>query len=76
VAFAGLDPVAAAVGCSPRPAPGYRLRAVGRAGLAVVGDHPEAAAGQWGEGSDVVGRSWHGSRIRKPRGGTNAVMPE
>ena len=35
-----------------------------RTGFAVMGDHPEAAAGQRGEGFGVVGRSWHASRIR------------
>jgi hypothetical protein len=41
-----------------RPAPGSgsaRLRPDGR---------PAEAAGQWGEGFGVVGRSWHGSRLQ------------
>jgi hypothetical protein len=75
VAFAGLDPVAAAVGRPPGPAPGHWLQAVGRAGLAVVGDQAEAAARQWGEGFSVIGRSWHGGRIRKGDGGARPVAP-
>jgi hypothetical protein len=38
-----------------------------RATFAVTGDHPEAAAGQPGEGLGIVGRSWHDSRIRNHR---------
>jgi hypothetical protein len=86
VALAGLDPVAATVRCPPGPAPGHRLRAVGRPGFAVVGDHPEAAAGQRGEGFGVVGRSGHASRVLPaqppaaaaplpPRGAMNLTMP-
>jgi hypothetical protein len=33
-------------------------------GFALLADHPEAAAGQQGEGVGVVGRSWHRTRIR------------
>ena len=64
VAFAGLDPVAAAVRRPPGPAPGHRLGAVRRPSLTVMGDHAEAAAGQRKERLGV-GRSWHGYRIRK-----------
>jgi hypothetical protein len=38
VSLARLDPVAAAVGSAEAPSPGRRLRAVGRAALAVAGD--------------------------------------
>jgi hypothetical protein len=60
-----------------KTAPGYWLGTVGRAGLAVLGDHPEAAARQRGEGFGVVGRSWHGGRIRKGDGGgeTGGAVP-
>jgi hypothetical protein len=44
VAFASLDPVAAAIRRPPLPAPDYWLGAVCRSGFAVAGDHPEAAA--------------------------------
>jgi hypothetical protein len=70
VAFAGFDPVAAAVRRPPGAAPGDRLGAVGWAGLAGVGDEAEAAAGKWGEGFSIVGRSWHVSRIGNRRRGT------
>jgi hypothetical protein len=74
VVLAGLDPVAATVRCSPGPAPGHRLRAVGRPGFAVVGDHPEAAAGQRGEGFRVVGRSGHVSRVSPAQPPAATVM--
>jgi hypothetical protein len=73
VAFAGLDPVTAAVGRPPRPAPGDWLRAVGRpSSSALSSDHAEAAAGQRGEGLSVVRRSWHGSRLQDNRGPSTA----
>jgi hypothetical protein len=52
-------------GAPPGPTRGHRLRAVGRAGLAVVSDQTKAAAGQRGEGLGVVERSWHGSSSYK-----------
>jgi len=64
VALARIDPVAAAIRRPPGPAPGHRRGAVRRPGFAVMGNHPEAAAGQEREGFGVVGRFWHGSRIR------------
>jgi len=68
VALTGLDPVAVTVGRPPRPAPGHRLGAVCWPGLAGVGDHAKAAAGQRREGFGVVGRSWHGSRLQDSSG--------
>jgi hypothetical protein len=46
VAFAGLNPIAAAVRRPPGPAPGHQLRAVHWPSFAMVGHHPKAAAWQ------------------------------
>jgi hypothetical protein len=64
VAFAGLDPIGdrSASATTTRAKPPAR----GNASVRVHrhGRQAEAAAGQRGEGLGVVGRSWHGSRIR------------